>query len=148
MKLEFKGGGVDLTQKHIKCAGFSLIEVMISSIVLLIVCSGIMAGIISALKAQANASDYYRATCIARNRIQHAKTMSFNSYNSITENVERIDQDGVLCPTGFFWRTTAVTNAGSNVMSVTVQVWYSVRPEEMSAQPVTMETMIHTTMQL
>jgi len=129
-------------------SGFSLIEVMIASLILLIVSSGIMAGIISALKTQANASDYYRATCIARNRIQHAKTISFGSYSSIVEDVVNIDQDGVLSPDGDFRRSTTATNAGDGVMSVTVDVWYFVKPGVLSGRPVTVQTLIHNTMQL
>jgi prepilin-type N-terminal cleavage/methylation domain-containing protein len=66
--------GARLTNKRRKSGGYTLVEIMVSSIILLIVSCGIMSGIISALKAQANAADYYRATCIARNRIQQAKT--------------------------------------------------------------------------
>jgi len=137
-----------LTGKRKKIAGFTLVELMVSSMILLLVSAGIMTGIIAALKAQANASDHYRATCIARNRIQHAKTISFNSYNAITESLVRVDQDGVIASTGEFRRSTSVAVAGTNCMSVTVDVWYSIRPEVWSTEPVTIQTMIHTTMQL
>jgi len=136
------------SQQRRKQAGHTLVEVMVASIVLLMVSAGIMTGIIAALKAQANASDHYRATCIARNRIQHAKTISFNSYNAITENLVRVDQDGFYSSTGEFRRSTLVSVAGTNCMNVTVDVWYSVRPGVWSTEPVSVQTMIHTTMQL
>jgi len=135
-------------RKPFKSEGFTLVEVMISSMILLMVSCGIMAGIISAIKTQANAADHYRATCIARNRIQHARTISFGSYNSISESVVRIDQDGILCSTGDFRRSTSSTNVGTNVMSVTVDVWYSVKPGVLCTEPVKVQTYIHSTMQL
>jgi hypothetical protein len=59
-----------------------------------------------------------------------------------------VNQDGIINPAGDFRRTTSVTNTGTNCISVTVQVWYSVRPEVLCTLPVTVQTMIHTTMQL
>jgi prepilin-type N-terminal cleavage/methylation domain-containing protein len=134
--------------KQRKSDGFTLAEVMIASLILLIVSSGIMAGLIAALKVQANASDHYRANCIARNRIQQAKTLSFSGYNNISEVQFRVDQNGELCSTGDYMRSTSTSNTGDNCMSVTVDVWYRVKPEVWCTEPVTIQTMIHTTMQL
>lgn len=136
------------TRKRRKISGHTLVEVMVASIVLLIVSGGIMTGIIAALKAQANASDHYRATCIAKNRIQHARTISFNSYDAVTESLVRVDQDGVICTTGEFMRSTSVSTAAVDCMSVTVDVWYWIRPYVWSPEPVRIQTMIHSSMQL
>lgn len=127
--------------------GFTLVEVMIASIILVIVSSGIMAGIISALKAQANASDYYRATCVARNRVQHAKTISFTSLSLLSETNRIIDGEGNLTEDGDYLRTTLVSNAagtnwGVTNWQVTVRVWYPVSPGQLSDQPVQVQTML------
>lgn len=122
--------------------GFTLVEVMVSSIILVIVASGIIGGIISALKAQANASDHYRATCIARNRIQHARTISFDSFPLMVESNREIDLDGNLSQEGDFRRSTIVTNVATNSVSISVQVWYPVAPGRLSTAPVEVQTMI------
>ncbi|MDD4872848.1 MAG: prepilin-type N-terminal cleavage/methylation domain-containing protein [Kiritimatiellae bacterium] len=126
-------------------SGFTLTEVMIASLILLIVSFGIMGGIIAALKVQANAADYYRATCIARNRIQHAKVLAFASMtNGLSEAIVQVNQDGDKDPPPLdFWRATSVSDVVANsVMLVTVDVWYSVKPGVKSASPVTIQTMI------
>jgi Tfp pilus assembly protein PilV len=129
-------------------SGFTLAEVMIASLILLIISFGIMAGIIAALKVHANAADHYRATCIARNRIQQAKALTFSGYANISEAQFRVDQNGELCTTGDYRRSTSTSNAGENCVSVTVDVWYFVKPQVWCTAPVTIQTMIHTSMQL
>ena len=135
----------NLTRKRRRLAGFTLVEVMVASAVLLIVSSGIIAGIISALKAQANAADHYRATCIARNRIQHARSVDFYSLNLSSETNVMVDGLGNLCTsatTGDYRRTTMITSVNSNCMLVTVQVWYPEAPGRLSTQPVEIVTML------
>jgi prepilin-type N-terminal cleavage/methylation domain-containing protein len=125
--------------------GFTLPEVMISSIMLLIISSGIFYGIIAAMKAQANASDHYRATCIARNRIQHARTMDFYSLGLAAETYRMVDDMGNTCgtgETGDYRRTTIVTNVQTNCIQVTCQVWFQVKPGVFCTQPVQISTMI------
>ncbi len=125
-------------------SGFTLVEVMVASIVLVIVSSGIMSGIIAALKVQANATDYYRATCLARNRIQLAWSRSWDEIPTIADSnfqFNAIDEETV-CDTGEYMRTTFVTPTGTNCLNVTVQIWYRVKPQVWSPQPVTMETII------
>ena len=125
-----------------KDAGFTLVEVMVASLILVLVTSGIIGGIISALKAQANASDHYRANCIARNRVQHARTLAFDSFSLLAESNRMVDSDGNLSSTGEFLRTTIATNVATNSMNITVKVWYQVSPGTFCDQPVQIQTMI------
>ena len=59
-------------------AGFSLVEVIIASLIFLIVSMGFTAGFVAAMKTNYLAGQYYRAAHLARNQIQQARTLSFN----------------------------------------------------------------------
>jgi prepilin-type N-terminal cleavage/methylation domain-containing protein len=123
-------------------SGFSLVEVMIAAAILLLVLGGFLAVFVSAMRTQVMASDYYSATCIARNRIQRARSLEFASLPLMVESNATVDADGDAGPTGKFRRTTTVAAAGSNACVITVSVWFPVPNGRLSSASIDVRTMI------
>lgn len=128
-------------------SGFSLVEVIISSSIFLIVSIGFTAGMLAALKAHSMASQHYRATCLTRNHIQHARTLAFNSVQQMAKTNEWIDERGTIMAgqaDGLFRRSTSVTNpAGmTDTVEVVVQIYFPVPFGRLAPSNVEMRTMI------
>jgi type II secretory pathway pseudopilin PulG len=123
--------------------GFTLAEFMVASVIFMIVSLAFTYGMISAMKAQVMATDYYRSTSVARNRIQHAKCVEFSSLGLLVENRTQVDNLGNQNSTGTLFRTTTVTNITTNQVDVTVDVYYIVTDTGRTSNvPVTIRTKI------
>jgi len=127
------------------CKGMTLVEVMIASIIFLIISTAFAAAILAALRTAYMASDYYTATCIARNRIQRAKSMDFDSIPLLAETNTLVDAQGTISVTGRYERTTLVSNAAPWTYSVKVSVAFPLRMG-FSSEPVEIETLINSQM--
>lgn len=126
---------------------FTLVEMMIASAVFLIVSFGLIAGMLAAIRANSMASDHYKATCIARNRIQKARTMPFSTLTNgtLAETNYVVDEQGFACQTNedSYTRSTIFTNVNSNAVDIIVQVYFPIGLGKMSPQPVSMQTKIY-----
>jgi Tfp pilus assembly protein PilV len=117
-------------------AGFSLTEVMVAGAILAFSCAAVFAACIGAIRTQYAASGYYRASCIARNRIQRGIALPFTTMPMLSEQDRRLDEEGNISYRGTYRRTTTVTQVSDNCYEITVAVLYPAGPGMMSATPV------------
>ncbi|MBU4200125.1 MAG: type II secretion system GspH family protein [Verrucomicrobia bacterium] len=125
--------------------GFTLVEVMVASIIFVIFCVFFLNSAIASMRSQQLACDYYKAMTIARNRIQRARTFEYSSLPLLSENQMPVDGDGNITSSGIYKRTTVVaayTNGTPNLYRVMVQVYYPGARRSSSALPVEMNTLI------
>ena len=111
--------------------GFTLVEVMVASIIFVIFCIFFLNAMIVSMHSHQLACDYYKAMTIARNRIQRATIFDYSTLPFLGEANTPVDGKGNITSTGMYQRTTMVsayTNIGTtNLMKVTVQVYYPTR---------------------
>jgi len=122
--------------------GFTLVEVVVASGILAAVVGGLFAATIAAISAQYMAANYYRATNLARNRVQRAAAQPFDSLPMVEEPERRIDGFGNPSGQGAYTRQTTVTEITPDVYDVTVRVHYPTGPGRRSREPVIVQTMI------
>lgn len=125
-------------------AGFALMEVMVASAIFTIAAVGFARAYVTAIRTQTMAKNHYRATCIARNRIERARGTEFASMPMLAETDRRVNELGSADSTGGYLRTTTVdTNLPPNAVSVTVSVKYPDRMTVVSTTPITVSTLIY-----
>jgi hypothetical protein len=120
-------------------------ELMVSTAVLLLVLGGFMALFISAMRTQVISGDYYRATCIARNRIERSRSLDYSSLPLMSETNMWVDDDGNAKAHELgarFLRSTIVTNAGTNAMLINVSVQFPVPNGKLSPAAINVQTMV------
>ena len=125
--------------------GFTLVEVMVCSVIFVIFCVFFLNAAIASIRSQQLACDYYKAMTIARNRIQRATEFEYDSILLMSENQVPVDGKGTITTAGIYRRTTLVsayTNETPNLLQITVQVHYPGARRNMSAIPVELSTLI------
>jgi prepilin-type N-terminal cleavage/methylation domain-containing protein len=126
--------------------GFTLVEVMVCSVIFVIFCVFFLNSAIASIRSQQLACDYYKAMTIARNRIQRATEFPYSSIPLMSEtNQVPVDGKGNITSTGIYRRTTLVstyTNGTPNLLQITVQVHYPGARRSLSAKPVELSTLI------
>jgi prepilin-type N-terminal cleavage/methylation domain-containing protein len=132
-----------------KRAGVTLLEVLIASAIIVIFCSGFFLALITSLKSQWLASTHYRAMNLAKNRIQHARTVDFGTLPLMAEDSVKIDEEGNLSITGQYIRTTTVnTNIVPGLLyEITVQIKCPGINGKTNTTPLQLSTMIAKGMQ-
>ncbi len=130
-------------------AGMTLVEVLIASMIIVIFCSGFFLALVSSLKSQWVASNYYKAMNLAKNRIQHARTVDFYTLPLMEESNVRVDEEGNLSITGNYIRNTIVnTNVIPDLLyEITVQIKYPGIGGKITETPLQISTMIAKGMQ-
>ncbi|MBN2301893.1 MAG: prepilin-type N-terminal cleavage/methylation domain-containing protein [Lentisphaerae bacterium] len=126
-------------------SGFTLVEVMVASLILTFILGGILYGAIQASKLQFAAGNVYTASVLARNRIENCKVYAYSSLSMMNETNTQLDQFGVTNVNGMFWRsTTVITNAPVNpyCTEIIVNVVYETQPGVTSSVPVTVSSLI------
>ncbi len=106
--------------------GFTLVEVLVASVVFVIFCVAFLNSAISSIRSQQLACDYYKAMNVARNRIQRAAEFDYASVLLMNENQVPVDDQGTIAASGNYRRTTIVSvyNGTPNLLKITVQVNY------------------------
>ena len=125
--------------------GFTLVEVMVCSVIFVIFCVFFLNAAIASIRSQQLACDYYKAMTIARNRIQRATEFEYDSILLMSENQVPVDGKGNITSAGIYRRTTLVsayTNGTPNLLQITVQVHYPGARRSLSAKPVELSTLI------
>lgn len=126
-------------------SGFTLVEMMVAGAIFLLFCTGFFSAYISAMRAQRMATNHYRALCLARNRIQHARATEYSSLDLLAETNAAVDAYGNADPAGNFQRATIIepsTNTTADISQFTVRIWYPVLHGRLSATPVEQSTLI------
>lgn len=125
--------------------GFSLPETLVALLVFALVSTGFLSSYVAAMRTQKMSGDYYLASCLARNRIQRALRVDFNSIPLMVETLAPVDEDGNLSINGRFKRTTIVTAKTATTYDVLVKVSYK-PPASLSSvtvKPVEVRTLVH-----
>ena len=125
--------------------GFTLVEVMVCSVIFVIFCVFFLNSAIASMRSQQLACDYYKAMTIARNRIQHATEFEYDSILLMNENQVPVDGKGNITSAGIYRRTTfvsAFTNGTPNLLQITVQVHYPGARRNITVKPVELSTLI------
>ncbi len=130
-------------------AGLTLIEVLIASTVIIIFCSGFFLALITSIKSQWLAANYYKAMNLAKNRIQHARTVDFYTLPLLEEYDFRVDEEGNSSVAGQYIRTTIVnTNIVPDLLyQITVRIKYPGIGGRAVETPLELSTMIAKGMQ-
>lgn len=124
-------------------SGFTLLEVVIAGSLLTIMVGGFTAALISAMRTHYLAGYQYSAVSIARNRMQRAWTLSYETLPMLEESKTSVDACGTLNPSGKFLRSTLVdTNTMANCVKLTVQVYFPTFFGTTCTNPVTLVTAI------
>jgi len=117
--------------------GFTLVEVMVCSVIFVIFCVFFLNSTIMSMRSQQLACDYYKAMTIARNRIQRATEFEYDSILLMSEDQIPVDGKGNISSAGIYRRTTLVsayTNGTPNLLQITVQVHYPQRATQYEHQ--------------
>lgn len=137
MKSSIKGGSKDS-----KSGGFSIIEVLVASSLLVIGVSAVFMACITTMKTQYAANNLYHATCLARNRIQRGLALPFNTLPVLEDSDIHIDQDGHATTEGKFIRSTELKKLSDNAYEIKVKIFFPINNDKMSAVPATITSMI------
>lgn len=127
------------------CGGFTLTEVMVASTILMIFLGGFLASFMMGFRSLDMSTNHYRATAIARNRIQRARSFDYDSLTLLIENEVPIDRHGNADPSGTFRRSTDIftnTVTAPHTVRVQVGVRFPVRREGGLSEPLLMENLI------
>lgn len=127
-------------------AGFTLTELMVASLIFLMVSTAFTAAMLTALRTQYMATDYYASMCLARNRIQRARTLDFNSLQLLAETQLKVDSIGNPTPLGRYQRTTVVSNVSPTCVAFTVKVSFATKSGIFNIQPVEVSTLLDDSM--
>ena len=123
-------------------SGFTLTEVMIASMIFLIASLGFSFGLIAALKTQAMSGSHYTSMTIARNRIQRARSLNFDSLPLLAETDLRVDNYGNQSSSGYYYRSTSVANYATNCVELTVSVLFTKTDGSLVEVPVSLQMLI------
>lgn len=125
-------------------SGFTIIEIVVSLIVLAVVMAGAYQVITVAARLRHSARNHYIAVVMANNRIERAKNFEYKDLSLLAESNVVLDEDGAGDPNGWFRRTTTVnTNFASRLTELTVTVQIRDRAtKEFKTQAETVTTLL------
>jgi len=125
--------------------GFTLTEVMVASTLLMIFLGGFLASFMMGARALDMSTNHYRATAIARNRIQRARSFDYDSLTLLEETEVSVDRYGNLDQSGTFRRSTTIdtnTVTAPHTVRVLVGVRFPIRVKSGLSEPLLMENLI------
>ncbi|MFH0907456.1 MAG: prepilin-type N-terminal cleavage/methylation domain-containing protein [bacterium] len=115
MKVRGKGAGAR--------SGFTLVEVLVSMVVLVMVMGGAYSLVVQAASLSRAARDHYVAVNLAKNRLERARNFQYADLRLVAESSMVVDENGNPNTLASFKRTTAVnTNYAANLTQITVTV--------------------------
>ena len=117
--------------------GFTVVEVLIALLVLLIGMAGMLSLQLTALKATGFSRHATEATVLAEDRLEYLRTAPVAS---LTSGSDQVDAAGVLVDTGLYTRTWTVT-PGTDTTTVTVEVaWQEQGADDFTITMTTLRT--------
>ena len=134
-----------LAVRHRSRGGFTLTEVMVASTILMIFLGGFLASFVMGIRTLDMTTSHYRATAIARNRIQRARSFDYNSLPLLIENEVPVDLYGNAVSSGTFRRSTDIftnTVTAPHTVRIQVGVRFPVRATGGHSEPLVMENLI------
>lgn len=120
------GGGAAMKRFTGNEEGFTLVEAMVASFIFLSVSVGVTHCLVSAIRTQWMAKNYHTGMSIARNRLQRASQMDFDSMLVLVPDAVPVGVNKFGNPdnVGPWYRQTVVTEPISNVAQIAVSVWW------------------------
>jgi hypothetical protein len=122
--------------------GFTVVEVMVASSLLVVGVTALFLAVISSIRVQYTSNNMFHATCLARNRIQRALALPFETLPVLEEDSVSVDQNGGALADGEYSRTTRIEKLSDNSYRITVEVVYPVGSGIPSPVPVTIDSEI------
>lgn len=102
--------------------GFSLVEALVSIVLLALVIAGSYSLIIQSANAIRSARNHYIAVNIGKDRVERARNFAYNQLDLLVESAVVVDENGNPANGGSYRRTTTVnTNYQPNLTLVSVQ---------------------------
>jgi prepilin-type N-terminal cleavage/methylation domain-containing protein len=126
-------------------SGFTLTEVMVASTIMMIFIAGFLSAFIMGMRTLDMSINHYRASAIARNRIQRARSFDYDSLTLLEESEARIDQYGNSDPNGTFRRSTSITTntaTAPHTIQIEVGVRFPTRVQPGLSDPIFMQNII------
>jgi prepilin-type N-terminal cleavage/methylation domain-containing protein len=104
-------------------SGFTLIEVVVSAVLLTMVMAGTYKIITATASLNRVVRNHYVAVNLAKNRLERARNFPYADLSLLTESKVVVDDNGVPTTSGRFRRTTAInTNYAPEVTQIMVTV--------------------------
>lgn len=133
------------------CKGITLVEVIVSVVLVIIVLVSLIAAVIQGSVLSRRMDMIYTASSLAQRRIDLLKRFNFDQLSAAAETDIRMDADGTVNPSGNYVRTTEIdTEFDDNpylakikvsVKKIKVNIDGSISSTETLGQPVIMETL-------
>lgn len=125
-----------------RTVGFTIVELIVASCAFLIMAVAFIACLLGSMRTHEMSRNYYKATCLARNLVQRARTLSWSSLSLLNESDSKVDDDGNVVPDGRFRRTTTVTNVAADCVELTTSVSFPTA-NGISDAPLEIKTLIY-----
>ncbi|MFC1467376.1 hypothetical protein ACFLQY_01600 [Verrucomicrobiota bacterium] len=103
-------------------AGTTILEVLMAVTVLSVVISGLCGLVLHGRELSSVARSRYKATVLARNRIEKARNTDFELIYGLAEKDVVVNEFGEVDSGGYFRRTTTVTDVSSILLEILVRV--------------------------
>lgn len=104
-----------------KNKGFTLVEAVISTVILAFAIAGSYALIIRSASMIRSSRNHYMAVNLAKDRLERARSVPYSQLIMLSESQLAVDDTGTPSSTGDFRRTTTVnTNYQSGITLITV----------------------------
>ncbi len=103
-------------------SGFTLPEVFVALVILGMCMGGLCALVNTSRELSDMGRDHYIAINLAKNRLERAKTVSYDDLDFFAESAVVIDVNGNASSEGRFQRTTTITQMTPNLRELVVEV--------------------------
>jgi len=112
-------------QRSEKRRGFTLVEVLVATTLVVTVLAGVYMVVVHALRLTRMARDHYVATNIAKNRLERARNFQYNDLYLLAEGNVTVNENGLPDNAGRYRRTTVINSEfdeGLTEVSVLVHI--------------------------
>ncbi|MCC5850312.1 MAG: prepilin-type N-terminal cleavage/methylation domain-containing protein [Verrucomicrobia bacterium] len=135
------------TQRKANTRGFTLVEVMVSSVILALFLSGALAMLVQTTRTTESVRRRSEAVSLAWSRVERARLVDFNNLEDLVEKAPGtvVNAVGLMEENGLFRRVTSVAPLPGEMpaMQIRVDVWVrNTRDGAFSGVPETVETVI------
>jgi len=118
--------------------GFTLVEILISMLLLTVLLAGSLAMQVTAVRASGDSRKSAAATALAESRIEEFRSADYGNLVTVVDDVDCFDiemQEDTGCTGPFYTRTTNITNAvGGLHINVAVQWGSAEGPSQISLE--------------
>jgi Tfp pilus assembly protein PilV len=113
---------VKRTRKSSSMAAFTMVEALVSIVMLALFVVGVTALIVTGREVMDSARSHYTAATIAKNRLEHLQSLGYDDLTLFGENGVLVDASGVPTSQGNYRRTTTVSNVNPRLIDAACKV--------------------------